>query len=133
MKGFPAQFTDLSGETFFATYLFFRKRPHKWSCNFENKWGRKIFWEFSRKHPHKRRPLFRVSEGRNIFVGNYEKYPAKWHPLFRVSRRVLLKNWGDFSNYFAKISKSSQLVSRKALKNFLQNPICYLPEKFPVD
>ena len=64
---------------------------------------------------------------------NFSKHPAKRHPLFRVSRRVLLKNWGDFSNYFAKSRKSSQLVSRKALKNFLQNPICYLPEKFPVD
>lgn len=65
----------------------------------------KNIWEISRKYPHKRHPLFRVSEGRNIFVGNFEKHPAKRHPLFRISRRVLLKNWGDFSNYFAKISK----------------------------
>jgi len=27
VKGFPAQFTDLSGETFFATYLFFGNAP----------------------------------------------------------------------------------------------------------
>ena len=61
------------------------------------------------------------------------------HPPLQIQRPIPWRctaAWRTcllYTSTLPKSRKSSQLVSRKALKNFFQNPICYLPETFPVD
>ena len=133
MKGFPAQFTDLSGETFFAeNFKLFPKTPQQTAPLIRSKWREKYFCGEIWKTPSKLEPQFRVSrrdfwkvEGIfKLLCQNLEKFP-NW----LVGR--VLKNFLQNSFYFCQ--KNSQLSSRGVRRKILKSSFVQIRKNFPVD
>ena len=156
MKGFPAQFTDLSGETFFAeNFKLFPKTPPQTAPLIQSKWREKYFCGEIWKTPSKLGPQFRVSRRgfwkverifqitlpksqiiSQVISRSTRKFSSKIYLLF--ARKVPSWLVGRLTEKFQKVfsfksEKISQLVSREDFKGNFQNSFVQIEKIFPVD